>query len=201
MRLLFWIIAPFIMIFIRFKHLDWKGKSLGIVYSFLFLLIVLISVTPDPNQTTIQNTSEQKQETKTTSPVLYSKTVLDAIEKAKNSKENKINRYSSYELSTMLGLKPTEEEMNMHKKVLLTAYQNKEHLNIKSLTDDTLLKLAFSARMVDKYHVIIKNENDPLASFAFDFFQITKDAYRNILEDTFYQANLRQLDKKFVLIE
>jgi hypothetical protein len=158
--------------------------------SFIFL-IVLISILG----------SSDSEDSVKQAAILYPDSIVTSISEANTSKASGIERYETFEMATLLGLQPTEEDMLLHKKVLLDAYAAGDYNNIRSLSPERLLKLVYSARIVDKYFVLTKNGNDPLAQVSFDVFQISRDAYRGNLEDPFYESNLSQINKKVLLIQ
>jgi hypothetical protein len=156
---------------------------------FIFVLAVATSDTPVKTKGNIEQSQEH------VSVTLYPDSVISTIEKLKEPGMSKVDKYSMFE-QKLIGLNPTEKEMEQHKKIVTDAYAILSFEDVVKLEESTLLKQIYSARIVDRYY----SSNDalnPIGLFAFNYLQIAKDAYRGILEKENYIINKSTMDKHY----
>lgn len=195
-RILGWLFIPFVMVFIDWKRAHVALKIYGVFSASVFAIMIIAAIASDEPVETKEQTKVQSQEVKVVKETpLYPEDVLDMVEKLKEPGMSKIDKYAMFE-QKLIGLKPTEKEMEKHKKIILDAYQILTFEGINKLTDETLLKQIYSARIVDRYYSFDEVAN-PTGLFAFNYLQIAKDAYRKILEQENYDINKRTMDKHY----
>ena len=191
-RILLWLMFPYVMVFVEWRKAHIALKIYG-CFSVGVILLMIVSAIAANNQ--IQTTQQVKKIEQQTDAPLYPDDVIDTIEKLKEPGMSKVDKYSLFE-QKLIGLIPTENEMERHKKIVLDAYKVLSFEGINKIDDDILLKQIYSARMVDRYFSFEEVSNSA-GLFAFNYIQIAKDAYRDILEKENYEINKNTMDKHF----
>jgi hypothetical protein len=186
------------MVFVEWRKANILLKVYGSFSAGVILLMIIVAITQNSEQPTSEVKKDQKAMKKVEQKIdapLYPDDVIDTIEKLKEPGMSKVDKYSLFE-QKLIGLIPTEKEMEQHKKIVLDAYKVLSFEGINKLDDDILLKQIYSARMVDRYFSFEEVSN-PAGLFAFNYIQIAKDAYRDILEKENYEINKSTMDKHF----
>jgi hypothetical protein len=197
-RILLWFLFPYVMVFVEWRKANILLKVYGSFSAGVILLMIIVAITQNSEQPTSEVKKDQKAMKKVEQKIdapLYPDDVIDTIEKLKEPGMSKVDKYSLFE-QKLIGLIPTEKEMEQHKKIVLDAYKVLSFEGINKLDDDILLKQIYSARMVDRYFSFEEVSN-PAGLFAFNYIQIAKDAYRDILEKENYEINKSTMDKHF----
>jgi hypothetical protein len=189
-RILGWLIAPFIMVIIDWKRVGILLKLYGGAWLFIILIGVVAVATADPEEL-----NKKQAVTKAQKTVLYPDSILKSISEINKTTVSKNEKYAQFE-QKMIGLKPTKTEMDNHLKIIKSAYNKLTFEAIQTIDDDTLLKQIYSARIVDNYYNF-DDPSNPTGLFAFNYIQIAKDAYRDILQLEQYDINKNTMDKHF----
>jgi hypothetical protein len=194
-RIIGWVLVPYVMVFLDWKRAHVLLKIYGSICAFFFIISVLVALTADEEKSTSKDEKEIVKKTEQTNKPLYPQNVLDQIKSLNSSSVEKSERFKEFEMS-LINLNPTKSEVEEHLKIIKDAYQKMTYESVSKIDDETILKQIYSASIVDDFYSFDDPDN-ATGLFAFNYFQIAKDAYRGILQKEAYEINKSTMDKHY----
>ncbi|WP_160037185.1 hypothetical protein [Paenibacillus sp. An7] len=219
LRILGWICIPFIMVIISWRKLGKAPKVAAIIWSILIILFFLIPTEDQEKQLaetktvpTTTNTQTKSEEVNKPSVEPAPKDEIEAepsgteveeetktidwrtkIKEIANSDQSVTEKFDQVELELVNNYIPSEEELTAFENEIISAFKNKEYL--KDITDAEymLTNIFKSSVIVSSY----EDKNEPMPSFAFDFWQNSKYTYRgaDAVDSESVKANEDQMER------
>jgi hypothetical protein len=198
-RILGWIFIPFVMLILEWKNIGKPLKVYGIMCYVLFWAVFIVLVV----NSDVENTSNNEENTKPTKKieqetkpyVLYPSSIIESIKSLTEPGMSNVDKYTMFE-QKLIGLEPTKKDVEEHLKIIKKAYNQLSYESIKTKNKELLLKEIYSARIIDRFYAFNEVSN-PTGLFAFNYLQIAKDAYRDILVKENYEINKKTMDNHF----